>query len=107
MSQAPQAKLPPKRAQRGHYVLRLFMAGNGTNSKQALANLRRLCQEHLSGRCAIEVVDVAKDYQAAVRNNILVTPTLILIAPRPRVTIVGDLGDSRKVLAALRLSGSA
>ena len=106
MSQAPRAKLPPRRAQRGHHVLRLFIAGNGANSRQALANLRRLCQEHLDGRSAIEVVDVLKDYQAAVRENILVTPTLILIAPRPRVTILGNLSDSQKVLAALRLPGS-
>jgi circadian clock protein KaiB len=82
------------------------MAGKGPNSKQALANLRRLCQEHLNGRCTIETVDVVKDYEAAVRDNILVTPALILIAPPPRVMVLGNLNDLQKVLAALRLSGS-
>lgn len=105
MSHAPRTKLPRRKAQRGHHVLRLFIAGNGSNSKQALSNLRRLCQEHLNGRCTIEVVDVLKDYQRAARDNILVTPTLILVAPRPRVTILGNLSDSQKVLAALRLPG--
>ena len=106
MSQAHHAKLRRGKGQRGHYLLRLFVAGNGPNSKQALANLHRLCREHLNGRGTIETVDVTKDYEAAVKNNILVTPALILVAPRPRVMILGNLSDSRKVLAALRLHGS-
>ena len=65
----------------------------GRIPKQALANLRRLCQEHLNGRCTIETVDVVKDFQAAVRDNILVTPALILVAPRPRVMVLGNLSD--------------
>jgi circadian clock protein KaiB len=87
-------------------LFRLFMAGAGPNSRQALVNLRRLCQEHLNGRCAIETIDVTKDFEAAVRDNILVTPALILVAPRPRVVILGNLSDQPKVLAAIRLSGS-
>ena len=98
MSQAPQAKLRRGKGQRGHYLLRLFVAGNGANSRQALANLRRLCQEHLNGRCTIETVDVVKDYEAAVRDNILVTPALILVAPLPRVVVLGNLSDPQKVL---------
>ena len=106
MSKAPRAKPGPGNGKRGHYLLRLFMAGNGQNSQKALANLRSLCQEHLNGHCTIETVDVVKDFQAAVRDNILVTPALVLVAPRPRVTVLGNLSDSPKVLAALRLSGS-
>lgn len=107
MSKSLPAKRPPKKGRRSHYSFRLFMAGNGQNSQKALANLRRLCQEHLDGRCTIETVDVVKDFQAAVRDNILVTPALILVAPRPGVTILGNLSDFPTVLAALRLSGSA
>jgi circadian clock protein KaiB len=105
MSKSPQSKHHAIKKQRGHYLLRLFIAGNGSNSQKALINLRRLCREHLNGRCTIETVDVVKDFQAAVRDNILITPALILVAPRPRVTVLGDLSDLPKVLAALRLSG--
>ena len=106
MSKSLQARRRARKGQRGHYVFRLFMAGNGTNSKKALANLRSLCQEHLNGRCTIETVDVVKDYEAAIKDNILVTPALILVAPRPRVMVLGNLSDLPKVLTALRLSGS-
>ena len=106
MSQVSKAKLRRGKGRRGHYLLRLFVAGDGPNSKQALANLHRLCREHLDGDCTIETVDVVKNYEAAVRNNILVTPALILVAPRPQVIVLGNLSDPRKVLAALRLSES-
>jgi circadian clock protein KaiB len=106
MSQVLQAKRRPGKGRRGHYLLRQFIAGDGPNSRQALLNLRRLCQEYLDGRHTIEMVDVAKDFQAAIRDNILVTPALILVTPRPRVTILGTLGDLQKVLVALRLAGS-
>ena len=104
MSHGPQTKLRRGKRQHGHYLLRLFMAGNGPNSRQALSNLRRLCRERLKGRSTIETVDVMKNFGAAVRDNILITPALILVAPRPRVIVLGNLSDRQKVLLALRLS---
>lgn len=97
------AKPRAEKARRGHYLLRLFLVGNGSNSNQALSNLRKLCQEHLKGRHTIETIDVVKDFQAAVRDNILVIPSLILVAPLPRMVVLGNLSDPRKVLLALRL----
>jgi circadian clock protein KaiB len=79
------------------------MAGNGPNSRQALVNLRSLCEEHLKGRCTIETIDVVKNFKAAVKDNILVTPALILVSPSPRVVVLGNLSDRQKVLLALRL----
>jgi circadian clock protein KaiB len=105
MRHAPKTANKEGKAGRGHYVLRLFIAGNGPNSKLALANLRSVCKEHLNGNCTIETVDVVKDFQAAVKNQVLVTPTLILVTPGPRVVILGNLSDKGKVLAALRLTG--
>ena len=104
MSKAPPAKPHAIKAPRGHYLLRLFTAGNGSNSQKALANLQCLCQQHLDGRYTLETVDVVQDFEAAVRDNILVTPALILVAPLPRVVVLGTLSDLPTVLAALRVS---
>jgi circadian clock protein KaiB len=104
MSHAPRARIRRGKGQRGRYLLRLFVAGNGPNSKQALANLHRICRERLNGRCTIETVDVVKNFEAAVKNNILVTPALVLVAPLPSVIVLGNLSDQQKVLLALRLS---
>lgn len=104
MKNTPRAKLGRAKGQRAHYVLRLFMAGDGPNSRQALSNLRRLCEEHLHGRCTIETIDVVKSHKAALRDNILITPSLILVAPLPRVVVLGNLSDQARVLLALRIS---
>jgi circadian clock protein KaiB len=95
-------QVAPSQAPREERTARPLLAP----AQKALANLRSLCEEHLNGRCTIETVDVAKDFQAAIRDNILVTPALILVAPRPRVMVLGNLSDLPTVLAALRLSGS-
>ena len=89
----------------GNYVLRLFVVGNESNSTQARGNLARICEEHLKGRYQIETVDVLKNAAAAHKNNVLVTPTLLLIKPFPQVTVFGNLSDTKRVLAALRLNG--
>jgi len=87
------------------YVFRLFVAGNESNSSQARGNLARICEKHIKGRYKIDAVDVLKDAAAAHKNNVLVTPTLILVRPLPRVMLLGNLNDTRRVLAALRLIG--
>ena len=104
MSRAAKAKSRPSKGRQDHYRLRLFVVGNGANSRLALSNLRLICREYLKGRSTIETVDVVKNFQAAIKDNILITPALILVAPLPRVMVLGNLSDRGKVLAALRLS---
>jgi circadian clock protein KaiB len=91
--------------ERETYAFRLFVAGSESNSLQARGNLIRLCEEHLRGRYKIDAVDILKNVAAAHKNNVLVTPTLILIKPLPKVTVLGNLNDTKQVLAALRLTG--
>ncbi len=100
-------RLKPRRgkAKRSHYLLRLYVVGNGPNSAQALANLRSLCEEHLRGRYTTETVDVVKNFAAAAKDNILITPALVVLAPPPKVRILGNLSDPKKVMLALGLSG--
>jgi len=87
------------------YRLCLFVAGGEPNSKLARENLTKLCEKCLKGYYELEVVDVLENFQAALENNVLITPTLLLTAPTPPVMVVGTLSDTEKVLAALRLNG--
>lgn len=81
--------------------LELYIAGQSRNSLTALANLRRLCERELVGRCDLTVVDILEDPQAAEAANILATPTLIKRAPPPLRRIVGDLSLTQIVLDSL------
>jgi len=87
------------------YRLRLFVAGDEPNSRQARENLAWLCEQHLKERYELEIVDVLEDFRPALQDGVLVTPALIVVAPTPRVTILGNLSDTEKALRALRLAG--
>lgn len=87
----------------GHYKLRLFITGSTPRSTRAIANMRKICEENLSGRYDLEVVDVYANPEATKELQVIATPTLIKILPEPLRRIIGDLSDHEKVLAGLDL----
>lgn len=86
------------------FRFRLYIAGQSHNSVLALANLRALCGLHLRDRHEIEVVDVLRQAEHALDDGILVTPTLIKLAPAPTCRIIGNLSQAEVVLASLGLA---
>ena len=88
------------------FEFRLFVAGDTQNSAEALRNLNALCRAHLPGQHAIEVVDVFQEPQRALAEGILMTPTLLKLAPGTVVKIVGTLSHTQPVLLALGLEVS-
>jgi circadian clock protein KaiB len=88
----------------GAYVLRLFITGTTPRSVRAIANLRRVCDEHLKGAYDLEVVDLYQDPEAAKKYQIIAAPTLVRILPLPLRKIIGDLANDEKVLAGLDLA---
>ena len=71
---------------------------------QAVANLNALCRAHLPDRHEIEVVDVVRDPQRALADDIRMTPTLLKISPGPARRIVGTLSQTQRVLDTLGLT---
>ncbi len=86
-----------------HYVLRLFVAGTTTRSQRAISSIRRLCDEHLDGRFELQVIDVYADPEATREFQIIATPTLVKVLPRPLRRIIGDLTDPARVMASLNI----
>jgi circadian clock protein KaiB len=87
----------------GVWDLRLYVAGQTPKSMAALANLKRLCEQHLAGRYRIEVVDLIKKPQLAKGDQILAVPTLVRKLPEPVRKIIGDLSHTERVLVGLDL----
>jgi circadian clock protein KaiB len=85
------------------FGFRLYVAGDATNSAQALANLQVLCRRYLAGRHGIEVVDVFREPERALADGIFMTPTLVRLSPLPLRKIIGTLSDSATLLQALDL----
>lgn len=85
----------------GHYNLRLYVAGQTPKSVTAIANLKRICEEHLAERYTIEVIDLLLNPQLAAGDQILAVPTLVRRLPPPIKRIVGNLSDVERVLVGL------
>jgi len=83
--------------------LKLYVAGQTPKSLAALANLNKICREHLEGRYKLHVIDLVKKPQLAQGDQILAIPTLVRKLPVPIRKIIGDLSDLEKVVVVLNL----
>jgi circadian clock protein KaiB len=83
------------------YNLRLYIAGQTPKSLTAIANLHRICEEYLTGRYTIEVIDLFVTPQLAAGDQIVALPTLVRRLPPPLKRIIGNLSDTEKVLVGL------
>jgi circadian clock protein KaiB len=93
----------PSRTRHGKYLLRLYVSRSTLRSKLAVANIRRMCEEHLKGRYDLEVIDIHDHAQLARDEQIVAVPTLIKRLPPPLQRLVGDMSDLEKVLFGLDL----
>jgi circadian clock protein KaiB len=83
--------------------LRLYVVGQTPRSVAAIANLKKICAEHLPGRYTIEIIDVAKNPKIARRDQIVAIPTLVRKLPTPMRKIIGDLSNTERVLVGFDL----
>jgi circadian clock protein KaiB len=79
------------------------VTGRSPRAETAIENLRRICEEDLSGEYELEIIDVLEDPQAAEEAKILATPTLIKQLPPPLRRVIGDLSNKDKVLLGLNV----
>lgn len=82
-------------------VLKLYVAGHAPNSVRALTNLNAFLTEH-SMQPELRIVDVLENPGITLSDNIMVTPTLVIVSPVRRVRVIGDLSDRNALSAALK-----
>jgi circadian clock protein KaiB len=93
----------PAAAGDARFVLRLYVTGATARSTRAIANLRQFCEEHLSDRYDLEVIDLYQRPELAAGEQLIAAPTLIKRLPLPLRRLVGDLSDQQRVMAGLDL----
>ncbi len=85
------------------YTLRLYVTGLTHNSRRAIANIKKICEEHLHGRYDLEVVDIYQQPTLAEGEQILAAPTLIKKLPLPLRRFIGDMSNTERILVGLDL----
>lgn len=86
------------------YRLRLYVAGNNLNSFHAIKSVRQFCDEFLRDRAELEIIDLYQQPQLARRDHVVAAPALIKISPAPRRMFIGDMTNTRRILAGLGIS---
>jgi circadian clock protein KaiB len=90
-------------ASEDRWELRLYIAGKTAKSVAAFANLKKLCEEYMPGKYAIEVIDLLENPQLAKGDQIVAIPTLVRKLPQPMRKIIGDLSNTERTLVGLQL----
>jgi len=85
------------------YILKLYVAGQSPKSVNAIANIKKICEEHLQERYELEVIDLYQHPQLALGEQIIAIPTLVRDLPLPLRRIIGDLSNTERVLVGLDL----
>ena len=85
------------------YLLKLYVTGRTPRSERAIANLQQICEQELSDKYEMVIIDILERPQLAEDEKILATPMLIKQLPPPLRRIIGDLSDKDKVLLGLDL----
>jgi circadian clock protein KaiB len=85
------------------YVLRLYVAGMGPKSVQAIDNIKRICEEYLPGKYQLEVIDIYQYPIFAKDGQIVAAPTLIKELPPPLRKLIGSMSDTERVLVGMDL----
>jgi len=85
------------------YLLRLYVAGTSSRSRQAIMRARELCDSQLEGRCKLEVIDIYQEPLRARNGQIVATPTLVKELPLPMRRLIGTLAKSSRLFVALGL----
>jgi len=81
------------RSREHRFVLKLFVAGATARSHQAILRVHTLCDGQLKGRVKLEVIDIYQQPDLARRNQIVATPTLIIVFPLPLRRFIGNLAN--------------
>lgn len=83
--------------------LRLYVAGDTLQSRLTIENVKRLCSKFPKGDCKVDVVDIKKDPQIAIRDQIIAIPTLVKLSPDSTQRYIGNLSSTDKLITFLKI----
>lgn len=111
MKAKPSGRAPPKtrnlKAEKSHFVLLLYIAGQSPKSVAAITNARKICNENLPGGYVLDVIDLYQQPHLAQEEQIIALPALIRKQPPPTRRVIGDMSNADRVINGLNLRQGA
>ncbi len=93
--------VPPEPEPAVHFDLALYVVGTAPASARAIANARRLCEEHLPGCYDLRIVDLRDEPDRAGEAQVVAAPTLVKTQPPPVRRFIGDLSRAERIVRVL------
>lgn len=90
-----------KGASKERYILRLYVTGMTQKSMAAIDNVKKICDEYLTGRYELEVIDIYQQPELAKTEQLIAAPTLIKKLPLPLRKFIGDMSNEDRILVGL------
>src|ERR1035437_2839877 len=70
------------------YVFQLFVTDNSPSSARAIKNMNTICEKYLKGRYELKIIDINKQPDFALTENIIAIPVLIKKFPLPEERVI-------------------
>lgn len=74
-----------------NYVLCLYISGITPRSIEAVRNIKKICDDYLSGHYELDVVDIYQQPERASEGQVVAAPMLVKSSPLPYRRIIGTL----------------
>ncbi|MEO7852990.1 MAG: circadian clock KaiB family protein [Rubrivivax sp.] len=86
-------------------MLDLFVSGPTPRSALAIVNVRQLCEQYLSGRYRLQIIDLSQSPALAALHQVIAAPTLVCRMPLPERRLIGDMSRAEQLMAGLGFAG--
>lgn len=80
---------------------RLYISGHNSDTDRAISNFNKLLDLRFSGDYSLDVINMLLNPERAIRDDIIVTPTLVKISPPPEKKVFGDIKAMERFLDLL------
>ena len=88
-------------------IIKLYLAGDSEKSRINISDVETVLKRIKKEPRILEVVDVLQYPQAAMDDQIMATPTLLIQRPESTQRIIGDFKDTEKILKIINFGKKA
>lgn len=85
------------------YIFKLFISTKSSDSGYAVKNIQKFCNQYLSGRFELDIIDIYQMPDEVLEEQIILTPLLIKKFPLPEERISGDLSNVQNILSKFHI----
>lgn len=88
------------------YRFKIYLVEKSPGSQDLINRITSLFNRKLRNNYSLEIIDIIKNPEVAVKNDILASPTLLKEHPLPSQRIIGNIKDEKTLITMLNLANT-